>query len=358
MSQSRVRTLVVDDSVLVRSIVRRALSSDPQIEVVGQAADGVEAIRQIKALRPDVVTLDVEMPRLNGLAVLQRAAGRVPVSFLMVSTLTQSGAQVTLEALESGAFDYITKPKAQSDQASREFAVELCRKVRAAGLAKGRTRRVVANVNRDSAPKLPPNHQRGWLVAIGISCGGPQTLIEVLPAFPSEFPPIVITQHMPAEFTASFADRLNSICAMTVQEAKHNEKIQPGRILIAPGSHHLKVVRRGIDLYTDLDGGPKVSRHRPSVDVMFSSIVSAMGARTIAVLMTGMGEDGARGMGQLHEAGAWTIAQNQETSLVYGMPRAAVALGVVDHQVAQDRIPFAVAKLMQRGARTAAAAPA
>ena len=355
MGTGKIRVLVVDDSVFVRTMMRRALSLNPQIEVVGFAGDGIEALTQIRALRPDVVTLDVEMPRLNGIGVLERVVGKAPVSFVMVSTLTLAGGQITMEALQKGAFDYITKPKGQGVSKLDLFQAQLIRKVLAAARAKGRTRKIAPSAI-STAPKLPPNHIRGWLVALGISCGGPQTLMEMLPAFPSEFPPIVITQHMPAQFTGAFAARLDGGCAMTVCEAQNRQKIEPGTIYIAPGSHHLKVKRSGVNLQLELDDGPKVTRHKPSVDVLFDSVARTLGSRAVGVIMTGMGDDGARGLVHMHEAGAWTIAQDEATSLVYGMPKVAAATGCVDHQVRLDRIPFAIAKLMQRGTKKKAAA--
>ncbi|HNQ24311.1 MAG TPA: chemotaxis response regulator protein-glutamate methylesterase [Phycisphaerae bacterium] len=350
MAASKVKVLIVDDSALVRAIIRRALAQHPQIEVVGLATDGLETLRQIKALKPDVVTLDVEMPRLNGIGVLERVVGKAPVSFVMCSTLTQAGGQVTMEALQKGAFDYIAKPKGNEITRLEGFQDQLVQKVLAAARAKGRTRRVAPGAV-SAAPKLPPNHSRGWLVAIGISCGGPQTLMEMLPAFPSEFPPIVVTQHMPAPFTKPFAARLNNLCAMEVKEAEEGDKIAPGKVLVAPGGYHLKLVRHGVDVGVELDDGPEVSRHRPSVDVMFASAAQTCGSRAIGVIMTGMGSDGARGITDLHNAGAWTIAQDEATSLVYGMPKAAVATGCVDHSVRLDRIPFAIVRLMERGLR-------
>jgi two-component system chemotaxis response regulator CheB len=329
------------------------LSNHPQIEVVGHAVDGQDALRKIAALRPDVVTLDVEMPNLNGIGVLERAAGKLPVAFLMVSTLTDAGARVTLEALRKGAFDYVPKPQT-SGASPAEFEAELHRKVLAASRAKGRARRLCAGAPETTAPRLPPNQIHGWVVALGISCGGPQTLSQMLPAFPSDFVPIVVTQHMPAQFTGPFAAQLDSLCAMQVQEARHGALLEQGTIYIAPGSHHLKIVRAGIELRIELDDGPKVSGHRPAVDAMFDSLARACATRCIAAVMTGMGSDGAAGTARLHAAGAWTLAQDAETSLVYGMPKAAAETGAVDQVVALGQIPAAIARLLHRGPRTRA----
>ena len=249
--------------------------------------------------------------------------GKAPISFVVVSTLTKAGATITMEALQKGAFDYVTKPKAGGLADLPHFKSKLIQRVLAAARSKGRAKRIITGAM-SSAPKLPPCHERGWVVGIGISCGGPQTLTEMLPMFPSDFVPIIITQHMPYPFTSSFASGLNGICSANVKEAEDGDKLEQGLIIIARGSHHLRVVRRGVDLRVHLDDGPKVSLHRPSADVMFSSMARTCGPRSIGVIMTGMGEDGARGITELHQIGAWTIAQDKNTSLVYGMPKAAV----------------------------------
>jgi len=354
MTGKKIRVLVVDDSAIVRSLIRGTLSQHPQIEVVGVAADGLEALTQIRALRPDVVTLDVEMPRLNGIAVLERVVGKAPVNFLMVSTLTQTGAQITFEALNKGAVDYITKPQPGNQSGLPEFRKQLIEKVLTAARLRTGRRRAPAKVAADDVlPMLPPNQTRGWTVAIGISCGGPQTLYRMLPAFPSDFVPIVVTQHMPAQFTGPFAEHLNARCPMNVREARDNEPLQQGTILIAPGDRHLRLVRRGAQVFTRLDSGPPVSGHRPSVDAMFRSVAEACGPRAVGVIMTGMGRDGADGIVALSKAGAHTIAQDEETSYVYGMPKAAVETGCVDHVVPLPQIPAAVSKLLNMTKRRA-----
>lgn len=348
-----IRVLVVDDSALVRSMITKGLEAHPQIQVVGSACDGLDALQKIAQLRPDVVTLDVEMPRLNGIGVLQRVAGKLPVRFLMVSTLTAVGAQVTFEALRQGAVDYVTKPQAAGKTGLPEFREHLQRKVLNA--ARAPARRVAAGGGgADAAPTLPPNQVRGWVVAIGISCGGPQTLYEMLPAFPSDFVPIVITQHMPSPFTTAFAGHLDKRCAMRVREARSGDRLEHGTILIAPGTHHLKLVRRGVQLQVALDDGPLVSGHRPSVDVMFDAVARTCGPRSVGVVMTGMGRDGAQGIVTLAGVGAQTIAQDQGTSYVYGMPKAAYETGRVQHVVPLGKIPETIARLIQAGGRATA----
>lgn len=348
-----VRVLVVDDSAIVRSIIKNTLATHPSIEVVGLARDGVEALNLIARLRPDVVTLDVEMPRMNGIGVLERAAGKLPISFLMISTLTQTGGQITMEALRKGAFDYIPKPESGALSKDSDFRKQLIPKVFAAAKAKGRVRKIFgpSRTTSSAAPKLPPNKEKGWVVAIGISCGGPQTLTQMLPVFPSDFVPIVITQHMPAQFTRTFAKGLNDICACHVEQAEDGQPLQPGKIIIAPGDAHLKVVRRGVGLVVQLDRGAKVAGHRPSADVMFSSVARACANRSIGVIMTGMGHDGAAGIQELHGVGAWTIAQDEATSLVYGMPKVAVETGCVTQVSPLMQIPQTIARFMRRGVR-------
>lgn len=357
MAGRKVRTLIVDDSSLVRALLRTALQRHPQIEVVGFAVDGLDALEKISALKPDVVTLDVEMPNLNGIGVLDRVVGKAPVAFVMVSTLTQAGAGVTFEALQKGAFDYVAKPRSGGFAGLPAFHERLYEKVLGAARTRGRRPRLTAPPSQaaTTAPSLPPNKARAWVVAIGISCGGPPTLMEMLPQFPSDFVPILIAQHMPAEFTASFAKHLNGACSMEVREAAHLDRLQPGTILVAPGSKHMKLVRRGTNLIVQLDGGEKVSGHRPSVDVLFESVARCCGPRAVGVIMTGMGSDGAASLAQMRNAGAWTIAQDQKTSIVYGMPKEAVRLDGADHIVPLPKIPYAVAKLMQRGQKKATA---
>ncbi len=351
MAGPRIRTLIVDDSPFVRTILRTALSQHPQIEVVGFAGDGVEALKKIASLKPDVVTLDVEMPKLNGIGVLERVVGKAPVGFVMVSTLTQAGARVTFEALQKGAFDYGAKPKTGGFAGLPQFRARLHESVLGAARAKGRRRRPTAPTSCSTAPSLPPNLQRGWVVVIGISCGGPPTLTEMLPTFPRDFVPILITQHMPAQFTASFAKHLDDACSMTVREAVHLDRPKPGTILVAPGGKHMKVVRQGANLFVHIEAGPKVSLHRPSVDVLFESAARSCGARAVGIIMTGMGSDGAAGITKMRQAGAWTIAQDEPTSVVYGMPKEAVKSEGIDHVLPLQKIPYAVAKLMQRGVK-------
>jgi two-component system, chemotaxis family, protein-glutamate methylesterase/glutaminase len=351
MAGSVIRVLIVDDSAMVRSIIRSTLSQHEQIEVVGTANDGIDALAKIKTLQPDVVTLDVEMPRLNGIGVLERVVGKAPVSFVIVSTLTQAGGRVTFEALHKGAVDYITKPQASGRNSRPEFQEQLLHKVIAAARVKGRRRVISAATTTRSTPTLPPNQVRGWVVAMGISCGGPQTLHEMLPAFPSDFVPIVLTQHMPAQFTGPFAMHLDAACAMNVREARHGEPLEQGTIYVAPGDYHLCLVRRGALLCVSLESGPPVSGHRPSADVMFRSVAANCGKRAVGVIMTGMGRDGADGIVALRKAGARTVGQDEQSSYVYGMPKAAAATGAVEQVVSLGQIPLTISRLLNAPSR-------
>ncbi len=352
-SDTPVRVLIVDDSPTVRAVIRGMLARDKRFEVVGFAVDGVDALARIEALRPEVVTLDIEMPRLDGLGVLARAVGRFPVSFIMISTLTQTGARVTLEALRRGAFDYIPKPQSVMGAGRGEFGATLVEKVLAAARARTRSRPRLQAVG---GLATPGPAMRGWVVGIGISCGGPQTLIEMLPAFPGDFAPILITQHMPAEFTPMFARHLDEICAMHAKEAQTGDVLEPGRMLVAPGNQHLCLKRCGTEIQVLLVQGEKVSGHRPSADVMFASMAAVCGSRSIGVVMTGMGHDGSSGIVKLRQAGGRTIAQDESTSLVFGMPAAAAATACVDRVVPLSQIPQAITGLMTLPRRSGALA--
>jgi two-component system chemotaxis response regulator CheB len=316
-----VRVLVVDDSPTMRALISTRLRADG-IDVVGGAGDPLEAREMIKALSPDVLTLDVEMPRMNGIEFLEKLMRLRPMPVIMVSTLTQEGAEATLQALEFGAFDCVAKPVA-SDMAGAFH--DLADKVRAA--AAGRVRPVVQRAPVQPSPASFRGN--GRVVAIGASTGGVEALITLLSGLPENCPPTVVTQHMPATFTKSFAARLDRMCAARVSEAEDGDPLQPGRIYVAPGgARHMEVSTAGVRLRTaDL-----VKGHRPSVDVLFHSVASVCGARAVGVILTGMGKDGAQGLMAMRSAGARTLGQDEASSVVYGMPRAAFELGAVERQ--------------------------
>lgn len=329
---STVKVLVVDDSATMRSLISAVLRLDPEISVVGQAGDPFEARDAIKRLQPDVVTLDVEMPNMNGLAFLEKIMRLRPMPVVMVSTLTQVGAEVSLAALELGAVDCVGKPTA-GVPAELAFA-DLAAKVKAAGRARVRpgTDRAPAH---SAAGDFRPD---GRIVAIGSSTGGVEALLTVLSAFPANCPPTVITQHMPGTFTKSFAERLNRTCAARVGEAYEGAPLEVGQIWLAPGGeNHLQVVGNA-HMRCRLVAEPPVNGHRPSVDVLFESVTKTAGAAALGVILTGMGRDGARGLLSMRKAGASTIGQNESTSVVYGMPKVAHELGAVQRQLPLERI--------------------
>lgn len=344
VSHHKIRALVVDDSVFMRTVLKGALSSAQNIEVIGTAQNGNEALEKIEALKPDVITLDIEMPGLTGLEVLERVMKKNPLPVVMVSTKTQEGAEMTFQALELGAVDYVAKPLADKNASLAGFRNKVVRAVETA-FASNRSRLGTTAATRVMRPSTK-DIRTDTVVAIGISAGGPATLHKLIPKLPQEFPPIVLTQHMPADFTGPFAKRLCEESELEVREAKAGDELKPGLLLIAPGSCHLKVLKQGARYVVQLDDGPKVSGFRPSVDVLFDSVARAFKDNAIGLVMTGMGCDGAEGIKSLRKAGAKTLAQDQESSVVYGMPKAAAATGCVDRIVSLAEIPDAIARCL------------
>jgi two-component system chemotaxis response regulator CheB len=321
----KIKVLIVDDSALIRQLLTSALSSDPEIEVVGAAPDPLIARSMIKELNPDVLTLDVEMPNMDGISFLEKIMRLRPMPVVMVSTLTQKGAAITMQALEMGAVDFVPKPTLDIKHALEEIKQELISKVKMASTPKRLT-------------PGPGFNSTDIIVAIGSSTGGVEALKEVITVLPPDSPPILITQHMPPRFTGSFAARLDSLSAVAVSEAKDNVRVFPGHVYIAPGDYHLTLYRSGGHYYTRLNHDPPVSGHRPSVDVLFNSVAEHAGHNAIGVILTGMGKDGAAGLKKMLEAGAQTIGQDESTSLVYGMPKAAKLMGAVQAEVAIGQI--------------------
>ena len=332
-----VRVLVVDDSAVMRQLLSTLLSADPEIEVVGTASDPHIARERIKTLNPDVLTLDVEMPRMDGLTFLQKIMTLRPMPVVMVSTLTQAGTEVTLEALEIGAVDFVAKQTADANR--EQFAVELQTKVKAAARTRVTPRRP-APVQAPPQRRLQGSHNR--VVFIGASTGGVEALKRLLAGIPANCPPILITQHMPPRFTEAFAQRLNRELAMNVCEAAHDQPIEPGNVYIAPGAHHLEIARSGTHNRCVLSDAPPVSGHRPSVDVLFRSAANIVGHTAIGVILTGMGKDGAEGLLAMRKTGAVTLGQDEDSALIYGMPRAAFECGAVMHQHSLDKMAAAI----------------
>jgi two-component system chemotaxis response regulator CheB len=339
-SSKPARVLIVDDSSLMRNLLTAVLADDPEIEVVGTASDPFVARDRIKELNPDVITLDVEMPRMDGVTFLRKIMALRPTPVVMVSSLTQAGADITLEALEIGAVDFVAKPVADITHAMEALAAEICAKVKIA--ARTRVKARTAAVEKRTTPRKRIGDPSSKLIAIGASTGGVEALKAVLMDFIPDGPPILITQHMPERFTAAFASRLNRECPMRVFEAAHGQRIEPGAAYIAPGNRHLELMRDGSHLACRLTDDPPVSGHRPSVDVLFRSVARIAGPRTIGVILTGMGKDGAEGMLELRNAQAVTLGQDESSSLVYGMPRVAFERGAVTKQYPLNEMADAI----------------
>lgn len=335
------RVLVVDDSATMRALIRAALGRRSDLTVVGEAGDPLEAREAIRALSPDVITLDVEMPNMNGLEFLERLMRLKPMPVVMVSTLTQRGAEATLAALELGAVDCVGKPTGPNDDSFERLADTVA--------VAARARPMAPQARSLSAPTQSYN-PGDRIVALGASTGGVEALLTVLSGFPANCPPTVITQHMPPNFTASFAARLDRVCAPTVTEATEGAELRPGHVYIAPGGlRHLEVRRLGERISCRLSEGDPVTGHRPSVDVLFRSVASAVGGRAVGALLTGMGRDGAQGLMEMRQAGATTIGQDENTCVVFGMPRAAAEIGAVERQLPLNRI---AAGVLNAAART------
>lgn len=325
-----VRVVVVDDSATMRAVISATLRADPEIEVVGQAADPHEARQIIKQMAPDVITLDIEMPNMDGLAFLEKIMRLRPTPVIMVSTLTQAGAEVNLRALEIGAFDCVAKP---SSYAPDSFT-SLAEKVKAAARSRRQPRISTRTPAKQPAGEYTPD---GRIVAIGSSTGGVEALITILSKFPANCPPTIISQHMPPSFTKSFAARLNKLCQPEVSEAQTGDKLRTGQIYLCPGELHLELTGTHAPMI-QLSAAERVNGHRPSVDVMFHSLLRSSGGNAIGVILTGLGRDGAEGLLALRQAGAETIGQDEASCVVYGMPRAAFEIGAVARQLPLERI--------------------
>lgn len=348
----KIRVLIVDDSAVVRQTLEEVLSTDHEIEVMATASDPFIAAEKILHEVPDVITLDIEMPRMDGLTFLHKIMAQHPMPVVICSSLTDSGSETAIKALEYGALDIITKPKLGAKQFLEESKIRICDAIKAAAQARTKVRKLPA-LDRIPPPKLtadailakPKPGSEAMLkttdkvVLVGASTGGTEALTDFLQAMPMDAPGIVIVQHMPEHFTRAFANRLDGICQISVKEAEDNDTVLRGRALIAPGNRHTLLKRSGARYYVEIKDGPLVSRHRPSVDVLFRSAARYAGKNSIGVLMTGMGDDGAKGMLEMKDAGAFTIAQDEESCIVFGMPKKAIELGAVDRVVPLKNIP-------------------
>lgn len=341
----KIKLLIIDDSALIRQIFQEILSDEDEIEVVGTARDAYDAREKIKQLNPDVVTLDIEMPKMDGISFLEKIMTLRPMPVIMISTLTQRGADVTIRALEMGAIDYISKPvSSQNRDNLSELKDEIIRKVKMAAGANVKQLTVVDRDRQNNVLSMPLGKRTRNLIAIGSSTGGVEAIKEVVCRLPADTPPIVIVQHMPPKFTSSFAARLNNICAMQVHEAVNDQEILPGNIYISPGSMHMKIVSKGSGYICKVFEGEKVSGHCPSVDVLFNSVAEAAGKKAVGVILTGMGRDGANGMLKMRNNGTINIGQNEASCVVYGMPKAAFENGAVEKEVALDKMAEEILK--------------
>jgi two-component system, chemotaxis family, protein-glutamate methylesterase/glutaminase len=365
MMRRRVRVLIVDDSASVRQTMSAILSADPEIEVIGTASDPFVAARRIQDEIPDVITLDVEMPRMDGITFLRKLMAQHPLPVVMCSSLTEDGSATLMQALEAGAVDVILKPRTDIPQFLQEASIRICDSVKAASRARLRSAPAV-RAERASGPLIPqpkltadvimPAPVAGQamvrttetVVCIGASTGGTESLRVVLEALPMDCPGITIVQHMPEKFTEAFARRLDSLCAMEVKEAADGDTVLRGRVLIAPGNRHMLLQRSGARYYVSVRDGQLVSRHRPSVDVLFRSAARFAGSNALGIIMTGMGDDGARGLVEMKTAGAVTIAQDEASSVVFGMPKEAIARGAAGKIVSLDGL---AAEIMRAGKR-------
>jgi two-component system chemotaxis response regulator CheB len=348
----KIRVLIVDDSAVVRQTLQSILSTDPEIEVMGTASDPFFAAKKIAQEVPDVITLDVEMPRMDGLTFLKKIMSQHPIPVVIISSLTAKGTETAMRALDYGAVEVIAKPQMDTKKFIEESRIKLCDAIKAASLARIRRKTVPAvtelhvqpKLSADAIlPKIQPSESSmirttELVVAVGASTGGTEALRVFLETMPPDSPGIVIVQHMPENFTKSFANRLNELCQISVKEAENGDTVIRGRALIAPGNHHMLLKRSGAKYYVEIKDGPLVNRHRPSVDVLFRSTARFAGRNAIGIIMTGMGDDGARGLLEMKEAGAHTIAQDEKSCVVFGMPNEAIKLGAADKILPLDQI--------------------
>lgn len=350
----KIKVLVVDDSAVVRQTLTAILNSDPKIEVIGTASDPIFAAKKISQEVPDVITLDVEMPRMDGLTFLKKMMSQHPLPVVIISSLTEKGTETGMKALEYGALEIITKPQMNTKEFIEESRIRICDAVKAAAIAKISRRTSLTPITFTVQPKysadaiLAPANDHSMIkttdivIAVGASTGGTEALRVFLEALPVDIPGIVIVQHMPENFTRSFAERLDSICRITVKEAQNGDTVTRGKALIAPGNHHMLLKRSGAKYYVEITQGPLVNRHRPSVDVLFRSTARYAGKNAIGIIMTGMGDDGAHGLLEMKEAGAFTIAQDEQSCIVFGMPKEAIALNAAKKILPLDKIASAI----------------
>jgi two-component system chemotaxis response regulator CheB len=349
---TQIKVLIVDDSAVVRQVLTANLSQDPSIKVIGAASDPIFAMAKMQTQWPDVIVLDVEMPRMDGITFLRKLMAERPTPVVICSTLTEKGAETTMQALAAGAVSIVTKPKADLKQFLQDDSENLVAAVKAAARANlrrlGASKAAVPVQAKLTADVILPAAIQAMdvttdrVVAIGTSTGGTQALEVVLTALPRVCPGIVIVQHMPEKFTAAFAARLNGLCQIEVREAVNGDRVLPGRALIAPGGRHMLLKRSGAQYHVEIVDGPPVSRHRPSVDVLFRSVAKCAGKNALGIIMTGMGDDGSKGMKEMHDMGARTVGQDEDSCVVYGMPKEALKLGAVNKELPLARMAYEI----------------
>lgn len=364
MLKPKIRVIVVDDSALVRSLLAEIINRQHDMECIGTANDPLIAREMIRELNPDVITLDVEMPRMDGIDFLGRLMRLRPMPVVMISTLTERGAEVTMRALELGAVDFVAKPRVGVANGLQELASQIVDKIRVAAVAQVHRLPVVppgvaasaasagsrpAVARAPAAPSLLGRISTEKIIAIGASTGGTEAIREVLTHLPADCPAIVITQHMPPGFTTSFAARLDSLCQMTVKEAVHGERLLPGHAYIAPGGKHFSISRSGANYVAVVDDAPPVNRHKPSVEVLFKSVAASAGRNAYGLMLTGMGADGASAMREMRDAGSYNLVQDEASCIVFGMPREAIAHGAADEVLPLTQIAPALLSKLRGG---------
>lgn len=335
-----IKVLIVDDSAVVRNILSRELARDPEIEVVGTAPDPYIARDKIVNLAPDVITLDVEMPRMDGVTFLKKLMKHYPIPVIIVSSLTQKGSQLALEALNAGAVEVMNK--SGESYTVGDLSTELIHKVKAASRVRFDKLSQIESTPGPDSPTRALTKTTDKVVAIGASTGGTKAIEKVLTGFPANCPPTVIVQHMPEMFTKSFADRLDDICPMTVREARDGDTVVPGKVLIAPGNYHMVLRRSGARYFVQIKGGPRIHGQRPAVEILFKSVAKFAGKNAVGAILTGMGADGAQGLLKMKEAGACTIAEDEKTCIVFGMPKEAIKLGAAEKIIGLDKVASAI----------------
>ncbi|UII31224.1 chemotaxis response regulator protein-glutamate methylesterase [Fulvivirga ulvae] len=356
---TRIKVLIVDDSALVRQTFKAILETDPSIKVIGTAGDPYIAVQKIHKEKPDVITLDIEMPKMDGLTFLSKLMRQAPMPVVVISNQTSDGARIALKALEIGAVDVMTKPDLSTEGHRAESGINLVDKVRSAFYAGQKSPRPNASRPERSSTTVSTlagrmqkvRFPQSSIIAVGASTGGTEAIKSFLEVLPAEMPPILIVQHMPEKFTTSFAKRLNETCALHVKEAENNEPVLNNTVYIAPGDHHMSILQVGSRRIIKITSGELVNRHRPSVNVLFNSVAQIVRHNSIGIILTGMGDDGATGMKAMHQNGAYTIAQDEETSVVYGMPYKAVLAGGVKDVLPLNDIPYAVCKYLEMDGR-------